>query len=295
MLYTPGTAPPPAGEDVDGTPTGDYARLIMTPDRGQFYATYAADIRPTTDDRPFFFHTTKLKDQFGVAFGRSMLFGNGLSALLTLLGIAAALVVLFVVGPLLLADRGIVHPPGWFAWLMYFSALGMGFMLDRGVGAAAIRPAPRASRVLADGDALLAAPRHRPRRRVEPDVRRTHALSDRPPWRWPAIAAIAVAVVFFVTPLVDWAIPFPRPGVSRSRSATLVPMGLVLGIPMPTGLRLIRRRDPDLVAWAWGLNGALSVLGATLAIFLAMNWGFGVHVAGRGGHLPSGSRGSQAC
>ena len=26
--------------------------------------------RPTTDDRPFFFHTTKLKDQLSVAFGR---------------------------------------------------------------------------------------------------------------------------------------------------------------------------------------------------------------------------------
>ncbi len=29
-----------------------------------------------------------------------------------------------------------------------------------------------------------------------------------------------------------------------------------------------------MVAWAWGINGAFSVLGATLAIFIAMNWGF---------------------
>jgi hypothetical protein len=29
-----------------------------------------------------------------------------------------------------------------------------------------------------------------------------------------------------------------------------------------------------MLAWAWGMNGALSVLGATLAIFIAMNWGF---------------------
>ena len=43
---------------------------------------------------------------------------------------------------------------------------------------------------------------------------------------------------------------------------------------MPTGLRLLSRRAPDLVAWAWGMNGALSVVGATLAIFIAMNWGF---------------------
>ena len=31
-----------------------------------------------------------------------------------------------------------------------------------------------------------------------------------------------------------------------------------------------------MVPWAWGMNGALSVVGATLAIFIAMNWGFQV-------------------
>ena len=31
---------------------------------------------------------------------------------------------------------------------------------------------------------------------------------------------------------------------------------------------------PDIIPWGWGLNGAFSVVGATLAIFIAMNWGF---------------------
>ena len=30
------------------------------------------------------------------------------------------------------------------------------------------------------------------------------------------------------------------------------------------------------VAWGWGINGAFSVIGATLAVFIAMNWGFSV-------------------
>jgi hypothetical protein len=34
-----------------------------------------------------------------------------------------------------------------------------------------------------------------------------------------------------------------------------------------------------MIAWAWSINGALSVLGATLAIFIAMNWGFGAAFA----------------
>ncbi len=56
-----------------------------------------------------------------------MLFGNGLSALLTLFGISAALVVLFVVGPLLVG--GGTPGAGWARWLAYFGALGAGFML----------------------------------------------------------------------------------------------------------------------------------------------------------------------
>src|SRR5437763_14399212 len=104
VIYAPAfageaAAPLPADE-VDGTATADYPRLIRAADRHEFYAAYKQDIRPTTDDRPFFFHTTKLQDQFQVAFGREMLFGNGLSALLTLMGISAALVAVFVIGPL---------------------------------------------------------------------------------------------------------------------------------------------------------------------------------------------------
>jgi MFS family permease len=56
----------------------------------------------------------------------------------------------------------------------------------------------------------------------------------------------------------------------------LVPIGIALGIPMPTGMRMLSARAPQMLAWAWGINGALSVLGATLAIFIAMNWGFRV-------------------
>jgi hypothetical protein len=107
--------------------TGEYAKLIRTPDRERFFAEFTNDIRPTTDDRPFYFHTTKLKNQFQVAFGRSMLFGNGLSALLTLMGISSAVVVLFVVAPLAIASGPL--PPRWFGWLAYFGALGAGFML----------------------------------------------------------------------------------------------------------------------------------------------------------------------
>ena len=49
---------------------------------------------------------------------------------------------------------------------------------------------------------------------------------------------------------------------------------MLLGIPLPGGMRLLAARRPDIIPWGWGLNGAFSVVGATLAVFIAMNWGF---------------------
>jgi len=274
VLYTPGGAPV-RDEVIDGTPTGDYARLIRARDRGQFYRAYRQDIRPTTDDRPFFFHTTKLGNQFSVAFGRTMLFGNGLSALLTLLGISAALVLLFVIGPLVLADRRTVRSRGWFAWLVYFGALGAGFML---IEVSVLQrfvlllghPVYSLTVTLFSlllGTGLGAA---WSRRVDDRSLRRAGLVGVA------AVAAIAVVVMAIATPIVTWAIPFARSTRMLIAAALLLPMGVALGVPMPTGLRLLCARAPHMVAWAWGMNGAMSVLGATLAIFIAMNWGFQV-------------------
>jgi hypothetical protein len=90
------------------------------------------------------------------------------------------------------------------------------------------------------------------------------------------VAAIAIVFMAAATPVVNWAIPFSRGARMLVAAAMLVPIGVALGIPMPTGMRMLTARAPHMLAWAWGMNGALSVLGATLAIFIAMNWGFRV-------------------
>jgi spermine/spermidine synthase len=272
VLYAPGVAAPADDDWVEGTETSAYAELITAPDRARFYAEYPQDIRPTTDDRPFFFHTTKLERQFDVAFGRSMLFGNGLSALLTLMGISATLVVLFVVGPLVMA--GADRPPGWLGWLVYFGSLGAGFMLiEVGVLQRFVlllgHPVYSLTVTLFSlllGTGLGAAIS----RRIGEARLRGAAVT--------ALAAIVVlgfACIWAVTPFVSWAIPFPRPARIALAVVMLVPIGMLLGIPMPSGIRLLAMRAPQMLTWAWGMNGALSVVGATLAIFIAMNWGFG--------------------
>ena len=60
-------------------------------------------------------------------------------------------------------------------------------------------------------------------------------------------------------------------------AATIViPIGVLLGIPLPAGMRLLAARQPEIVPWGWGMNGACSVVGAAVAVFVAMNWGFSV-------------------
>ena len=276
VIYAPtfageAVAPLPTDE-VDGMETADYPRLIRAADRHAFYAAYKQDIRPTTDDRPFFFHTTKLQDQFQVAFGRQMLFGNGLSALMTLMGISAALVALFVLGPLLLA--GGTRTPGWFPWLLYFGSLGAGFML---IEVSVLQrfvlllghpvyslTVTLFSLLLGTGIGAAWSQRFR-----DETLKRSTAIM------LVVIALLSIAVIAVVTPLISWAIPFARNIRILVAVATLVPIGVALGIPMPAGLRLLSARTPQMVTWAWGINGALSVVGATVAIFIAMNWGFG--------------------
>jgi hypothetical protein len=91
-----------------------------------------------------------------------------------------------------------------------------------------------------------------------------------------AVAASALVVIVVAAPLVSWAIPFARAVRIGVAAVALVPIGVLLGVPMPAGIRMLSVRAPQMVTWAWGINGALSVLGATLAIFIAMNWGFRV-------------------
>ncbi len=52
------------------------------------------------------------------------------------------------------------------------------------------------------------------------------------------------------------------------------PLGFALGMYFPTGLELLRRVDPQLVPWAWAVNGVASVTATVLAVILGIQLGF---------------------
>jgi hypothetical protein len=275
VLYVPGVGGGSSRQDPvemlrTGTSADDYRRLILAPDRERFVAEYPLDIGPTTDDRPFFFHTTRLRNQFDVAFGRSMLFGNGLSALLTLMGISALLVLLFILGPLIFSGR---PASGWGRWLVYFGALGSGFML---LEVALLQrfvlllghpvyslTVTLFSLLLGTGLGSFLS------RRIRADRVRPVAIR-----MLVAVAAVALVSAFALPHIIDLAIAWPLAVRVLVAGALLVPTGVLLGIPLPAGMRLLAARRPEIIPWGWGINGAFSVVGATVAVFVAMNWGF---------------------
>jgi hypothetical protein len=262
VLYAPGQT----------ATDNDYARLVLADNRDAFYESFHHDVTPTTDNRPFFFHTTKIKDQFHTAFGRSMLFGNGLSALMTLMAISATFVALFVVGPLLLSGSE-VRGTHWPQWLAYFGMLGAGFML---IEVALLQrfvlllghpvyslTVTLFSMLLGTGIGSLMS-----RRIGDSRLVRTAQVVLL------GIAAVALLGIVALPSFIQSAISASHAVRIALTVLLITPAGVLMGMPLPTGIRLMTATHSAVVPWAWGMNGALSVIGATLAVFIAMNWGF---------------------
>ena len=77
---------------------------------------------------------------------------------------------------------------------------------------------------------------------------------------------------------MDWvfhaALGFALPWRIAIAAALVAPLGILLGMPFPAGLRMIGVEAPALVPWAWGVNGFFTVIGSVLAMMLGMIFGF---------------------
>jgi hypothetical protein len=54
----------------------------------------------------------------------------------------------------------------------------------------------------------------------------------------------------------------------------IAPLGFVLGMPFPRGLRIVGEEAPELMPWAWGVNGFFTVIGSIAAVIFGMAFGF---------------------
>ncbi len=88
-------------------------------------------------------------------------------------------------------------------------------------------------------------------------------------------AGVMVAASRIVLPaLIDAALPASLAIRAAVTAAALLPLGFLMGMPFPGGLRIAHEADPEGIAAFWGANAVASVLGSALAMALAISIGF---------------------
>ena len=266
VLYTPRTRP-----------DNDLVRLVSAPDPEAFWNAFESDVSPPTDNRPFFFQSARPGQVFSKRWSRGEWRRTNLGTLVLfgVVGISALVVALFILGPLVLARRRVAETRGRLAFLLYFAALGTGFIvvevvlvqkcvLFLGHPVYALTVVLFAVLLWSAVGSWLAG---RVSDEDAPRALRTMLL---------AVAGLVVLAAFGLAPIFYGLVQLATPLRILITVLALCPLGLALGMPMPTGIRLLAGRAPELVPWAWGVNGAASVLGSVGAVALAMRWGFDI-------------------
>ena len=266
LLYTPLTRP-----------DNDFKRLIEASDPARVWASQQSNIAPTWDDSPFFFNSVRLGrladlPRNGSEWRKTNL---GTLVLLALLAISVVVTAVFILGPLALA-RGRVLAVGTaskLSYLTYFGCLGIGFII---VEIALIQKCilflghPAYSLTVVIFSLLSASgigSAFSGRFGDEPAVRRLSGILV-------ALAVMLVVYVLALSPLFYGLVHLDRIWRIVITAALLAPLGFVMGMPLPTGIRILARSAPELVPWAWGVNGAASVLGSVAALVIALLAGF---------------------
>ena len=254
-----------------------FTDLIHTEDRERWYRRYPYDVRPPTDDWPFFGHYFKWSQatQVLAELGRTWqpFGGAGYFVLLTMLGFGVVAALGLVSLPVLLArTRTLLRlrdvTPHMTSTVAYFGLLGLAYLLVE---------VPLIQRfVLFLGQPALAMPTVLFALLLSSGV--GSMVSHRQNLQlWKRMAVLALLIGLYA-----WAMPvFLRallglPLVIRLilSVALVAPMGFLMGQPFPVGLQRVQKMSRAAVPWAWAVNGAMSVVASILAAVLGLSFGF---------------------
>jgi hypothetical protein len=244
----------------------DMLQKVLTPDKREaFYKTYLFDVRPLTDDRPFFYHNfrlDKIVPLYRAAGNKWQLFLEG-GYLVHLIFFQALVIGLVLIAlPLKKAGRA---SSSWF--LLYFGLIGIAFMLaeicliQRFILFLA-RPAYAFSVVLFSVLFASALGSYYSRQ----FLRRPVALVLSP--------AFILAYALWLDRLLGLAIGWPSWMRYGATFFLILPLGFMMGMFFPAGIRTLGLYFDGAVPWAWSVNGCASVAGAVLAAVLAVSYGF---------------------
>jgi spermidine synthase len=286
LAWYPGIAPSEANRYHRMVPPSlhDAALALLGSERSAFLAGYKFDIRPATDDRPFFYRFFRwkllpelvaLRAQGGLVFVDS---GYLVSLLALLQAVAAAIILILLPLAALARERRKLGAPAWWRVAFYFLFLGLAFLLVE------IGFIHRFSLFL--GHPLTAIAVTLASFLVSAGV--GSGMSGRFAERWPnaaiplavaAIVALGTVYILVLPPLFAATMGVPLAIKIVIAAGLIAPLGFAMGLPFPLGLSRLAIEAPDLVPWAWGINGCASVVAAVLASLLAMEVGFAAVLA----------------
>jgi hypothetical protein len=268
------------GHPVDGESVSDLA-TIPDGELGSWYDSYRYDVRPVTDDAPFFWHFTPYDDVIG-NFTDPIRRGDaeialGERVLLLLLAVAVVFAAVFLLLPFVTVRSIWVALPRKPRSALYFAAIGLGFIffeitliqrltLFLGYPTYSLTVTLASILIFTGVGAYLSA------RTLQRPGRVTAVLFG-------AIVALTVFYQFALPPLTDGLLGWPLAGRILLAFAVLAPLGACLGYFMPLGLGAVAtltKYPREYVAWGWAVNGFASVVGAVLTTILAMTFGFRV-------------------
>lgn len=85
-----------------------------------------------------------------------------------------------------------------------------------------------------------------------------------------AVVTLVLGAAFLYPAIATAVLGWPLWARGVVTVALVAPLGFFMGMPFPTGLRLVSEHGKDAVPWMWGVNGGMTVLGSVLAIILAV-------------------------
>jgi hypothetical protein len=245
-------------------------------ERAAFFESTFLDLRVTTDDRPFFFsfykwrHLLEHRDEIDV--GHTLATGQIVLALMLALAVLFSAVTIAL--PMVRARAAAGAMPGRAGFLAYFAALGAGFIF------AEISFVQRFILFLGYPTYSLTVMLFSFLTAAGVGAHLSGRLPDRPARVLPAlVAALTALVVFYVLALpanFDALLAAPLAVRVATTVALCTPLGGLLGTFFPYGIRLTGAINRDFVAWAWAVNGCLTVVGSVMSIIVAMTFGFTV-------------------
>jgi hypothetical protein len=262
-----------APEPVKSDPV--FAAIAEAKDPNSVPLGSAGDISPPTDDKPFFFQMIRYQDIFD-----SSLYGgaeNRAQPVLVLFMLAIAMLVLTascILLPLVVTtSRRTLQ--GMTPFVVFFCGIGLGFLLIEiaqlqrltiflGHPTYALSVVLFSLLIFSGIGSLLTE------RLVNPGLRPALLL--------PFAVLLGVLIAAGIA----------TPGITHSydgattpvriftATAMLAPIGLLMGMPFPIGMKLASLRENAPTAFFWGANGATSVLASVLGVAIALQWGISI-------------------